>query len=1125
MKGLMMPRFVASLALAYCLFITGAASQVLPPLPPVATAATNVGQTSFTANWDASTGATSYILAVATDSIFRLIVPGYNNLNVGNVLTQNVTGLTPSTTYYFRLRASNAGGPSGASNSIVVTTVVATPPAPVATPALNIGQTSFTASWDTSAGATSYLLDVSTDTSFISIVPGYGNLNVGNVQLQNVAGLAGGTKYYYRVRGSNAGGTSGNSNIISMTTVVATPLAPVATAGTNLTQTSFTTNWSASAGTTTYLLDVATDTNFTSILPADDNLNVGNVLKWNVAGLTAGTRYYYRVRGSNVGGTSGSSNMVSVTTVVATPPPPAATAASSIGQTSFTANWTASAGATSYLFDVATDTNFTAILPAYNNLNVGNLLTQNVAGLTAGTKYFYRVRGSNVGGTSGNSNMISVTTVVATAPPPVATAASNIGQTSFTANWNASIGATAYLFDVATDTNFTAILPAYNNLNVGNLLTQNVAGLTAGTKYFYRVRGSNAGGTSGNSNIISVTTVVATPPPPVATAASNFGQTSFTANWNTSVGATAYLFDVATDTNFTAILPADNNLNVGNVLTQSVSGLTPATKYFYRLRGSNVGGTSGNSNIISVTTVGVPPPAPVLTGPANGSAGQATALALIWNPSPGASSYVVQVSTTPSFSPAFISDSAVTVTTRPLSGLARNTIYYWRAAAKNQFGVGAFSSPAFSFSTVATTSVTGTVTFPVNPAQSDYRMVSMPGVTPGPVSDLAAGSGGLQKFDWRAFRVPDSGLLTELGPMDQMNIGEGVWLLRKNTLGIAKSPTLPPLQANGAFPIQIHNGWNVVANPFEVPVRWAAVRAQNGLLLSDVIQGFSGTYAVDTVMEPFKGYYFFNNNSGTTTLAIPYPLPSTLPPVAYAVPEIAWFLQVVFESADNVDADCHLGVSPAVATGADSLEIRKPPLAFAGGEVYFSRPDPDGKSSPFSTDYRSGANGSEEWDIEVSHPKGCNGVLRFDGVDEIPKKYRVILVSPDGGWPIDLRSQREYRLQTPMTHLTVRVLVGLDSDIERKLTELLPDSYSLGQNYPNPFNPVTTIRYGLPQRSMVNLTLFNALGQQVRQLVSGEQEAGFHDVKFDGSGLASGVYFYRVRAGSFVESRKLILLK
>jgi phosphodiesterase/alkaline phosphatase D-like protein len=1029
MRGLMMPRLVASLALANCLFITGAASQVLPPPAPLATAATNVGQTSFTANWNASTGATAYLLEVATDSIFRLIVPGYSNLNVGNVLTQNVTGLAAATTYFYRLKASNAGGTSANSNTISVTTVVATPPAPVATVASNIGQTSFTANWNASTGATTYLLDVATDTNFISIVPGYGNLNVGDIQTRNVAGLTGGTKYFYRVRAGNAGGTSGNSNLISVTTVVATPPAPVATTGTNVTQ------------------------------------------------------------------------------------------------TSFTANWNASAGAATYLFDVATDTNFTSILPAYSNLNVGNVLTQDVTGLTAGTKYFCRVRGSNVGGTSGNSNIVSVTTVVATPPAPVATAASNIGQTLFTANWNTSVGATTYFVDVATDTNFASILPAYNNLNVGNVLTQNVTGLTAGTKYYYRLRGSNAGGTSGNSSIVSVTTVVATPPAPVATTGTNVTQTSFTANWNASVGASAYFFDVATDTNFTAILLAYNNLNVGNVLTRNVTGLTAGTKYYYRVRGSNVGGTSGNSNIVSVTTVGVPPSAPVLTGPPNGSTGQPTALALTWNPSPGASSYVVHVSTTPTFIPAFISDSAVAVTTRPLSGLARNTIYYWRVAGKNQSGVGAFSSPVFSFSTVATTSVTGTVAFPVSPVQSDYRMVSMPGVTPGPVSDLTSGSGGVQKFDWRAFRVPDSGLLTELGPLDQLNVGEGVWLIRKNTLSITKSSTMPPLQTNGAFPIQIHNGWNVLANPFDVAVPWATVRAQNGLLLSDVIQGWSGSYAVDSVMEPFKGYYFFNNSPGTTTLAIPYPLPSTQQRVAYTVPEITWSLQVAFETGDNIDADCHLGVSPAAAPGLDSLEIRKPPLTFAGGEVYFSRPDPDGKSSRFSTDYRPELNGGEEWDIRISHPKGCNGILRFDGVDEIPTKYKVILMAPDDGWPIDLRSQREYRLQTPMTSLTVRILVGLDSDIERKLTDLLPGSYSLGQNYPNPFNPVTTIRYGLPRGSMVNLTIFNALGQRVKQLVSEVQGAGFHDVKFDGSGLASGVYFYRMRAGSFAETKRFLLLR
>jgi phosphodiesterase/alkaline phosphatase D-like protein len=1125
MKGLMMPRLVAVLALAYCLFIAGASSQVLPPPAPVATVPTNVGQTSFTANWNASPGATAYLLEVATDSIFRLIVPGYNNLNVGNVLTQNVTGLAASTTYFYRLRASNAGGPSGTSNIVSLTTVVATPPPPLATAGTNVTQTSFTAHWNAAAGATTYLFDVATDTGFISIVPGYGNLNAGNVQTWNVAGLSGGTKYFFRVRGSNVGGTSGNSNIISVTTVVATPPPPVATAGTNVTQTSFTANWNVSAGATSYLLDVATDTNFTAILAAYSNLNVGNVLTQNVTGLAASTTYFYRLRASNAGGPSGTSNIVSLTTVVATPPSPVATPASNIGQTSFTANWNASAGATAYVLDVATDTNFTAILAAYSNLNVGNVLTQNVTGLVAATAYFYRLRARNAGGTSGSSNIVSLTTVVATPPSPVATPASNIGQTSFTANWNASAGATAYVLDVATDTNFTAILSAYSNLNVGNVLTQNVTGLVTATTYFYRSRARNAGGTSGTSNRISVTTVVATPPPPVATAGTNVTQTSFTADWNASAGATSYLLDVATDTNFTAILPAFNILNVGNVLAQNVAGLTAGTKYYYRVRGRNAGGTSGNSNIISATTVGVPPPAPVLAGPANGSTGQPTALTLLWNSSAGASSYVVQVSTAPSFNPAFISDSAVAVTTRPLSGLARNTTYYWRVAGKNQFGVGAFSSPVFLFSTVATTSVTGTVTFPVNPAQSDYRMVSMPGATPGPVSDLTAGSGGTQKFDWRAFRVPDSGLLTELDPVDQMKVGEGVWLIRKNTLSITKSPTMPPLQANGAFPIQIHAGWNIIANPFEVPVRWAAVRAQNGLLFSDVIQGWSGSYAADTVLEPFKGYYFFNNGSGTTTLAIPYPLPSTLQQAAYAVPEIEWSLHVAFETADNIDADCHLGVSAAAAPGIDSLEIRKPPLVFAGGEVYFSRPAADGKYSRFSTDYRPGLSGSEEWDIEISHPKGCNGILRLDGVDGIPTKYRVILVSPDNGWPIDLRSQKEYRLQTPMTSLTVRVLVGLDSDIERTLAELLPVSYSLAQNYPNPFNPATTIRYGLPQRSMVNLTIFNALGQQVRQLLSEEQAAGYHDVKFEGSGLASGVYFYRIRAGSFVETKKFLLIR
>jgi hypothetical protein len=89
----------------------------------------------------------------------------------------------------------------------------------------------------------------------------------------------------------------------------------------------------------------------------------------------------------------------------------------------------------------------------------------------------------------------------------------------------------------------------------------------------------------------------------------------------------------------------------------------------------------------------------------------------------------------------------------------------------------------------------------------------------------------------------------------------------------------------------------------------------------------------------------------------------------------------------------------------------------------------------------------------------------------------------------------------------------------------LPGRTELLANFPNPFNLSTTIRYGLPQKSPVTLAIYNILGQQVAVLVNGEQEAGYYDVKFDGTNSASGLYFYRLIAGDFVQTRKLLLVK
>ena len=89
----------------------------------------------------------------------------------------------------------------------------------------------------------------------------------------------------------------------------------------------------------------------------------------------------------------------------------------------------------------------------------------------------------------------------------------------------------------------------------------------------------------------------------------------------------------------------------------------------------------------------------------------------------------------------------------------------------------------------------------------------------------------------------------------------------------------------------------------------------------------------------------------------------------------------------------------------------------------------------------------------------------------------------------------------------------------------MPTSYSLSQNYPNPFNPSTTINFSVPKSSIVTIKIYDILGSEVKTLVSEEKAAGNYNVQFDDSGLPSGVYFYRMQAGSFAETKKLILMK
>jgi hypothetical protein len=112
----------------------------------------------------------------------------------------------------------------------------------------------------------------------------------------------------------------------------------------------------------------------------------------------------------------------------------------------------------------------------------------------------------------------------------------------------------------------------------------------------------------------------------------------------------------------------------------------------------------------------------------------------------------------------------------------------------------------------------------------------------------------------------------------------------------------------------------------------------------------------------------------------------------------------------------------------------------------------------------------------------------------------------------------EVSSDTLMVNVTRGAVTGTED-------EGLPLEFALSQNYPNPFNPSTTIRYALPEPAEVELTVYDVLGRTIRELASGTQPAGTYEVTFDATGLPSGVYFYRLQAGDYVETKRMVVAK
>ncbi|MCL4400060.1 T9SS type A sorting domain-containing protein [Patescibacteria group bacterium] len=156
---------------------------------------------------------------------------------------------------------------------------------------------------------------------------------------------------------------------------------------------------------------------------------------------------------------------------------------------------------------------------------------------------------------------------------------------------------------------------------------------------------------------------------------------------------------------------------------------------------------------------------------------------------------------------------------------------------------------------------------------------------------------------------------------------------------------------------------------------------------------------------------------------------------------------------------------------------------------------------------------------------GIMGEGGFYFSDDSGNTWQEINLNEVGPYPVSVNCLYPYGKD--------RILVGTDGGVyivQSTITAVSPtpsivSTFHLSQNYPNPFNPTTTIQFSVQKRSLVVLKVYNILGQEVKTLVQGEISPGSHEIMFDGSSLPSGTYIYRLSAGNYTETKKMMLLK
>jgi hypothetical protein len=348
----------------------------------------------------------------------------------------------------------------------------------------------------------------------------------------------------------------------------------------------------------------------------------------------------------------------------------------------------------------------------------------------------------------------------------------------------------------------------------------------------------------------------------------------------------------------------------------------------------------------------------------------------------------------------------------------------------------------------------------------------------------------------------------------------------------------------------IDSGWNMIATPYPYSVHFDSidillpdstfhevtdtVRANRiGTGGANLRERTATGYGAPSppILKPWRGYFLKNNLNQQVVLLFPKQddgFPSTAPPHPPAIAAgLDWKIDITAKSGDWLTPPTTLGASKGARREYDRLDWELPPPLAGDLRVSFPRGKDFGVPGDYLTDIRPPLAESETWDFAVQPGENRAIELNFEGLNEVPADYDLILTDVEGRSKQNLRIEPVYRfIASVERHFALAVMPKNPGGA----AALMPTTYELYQNLPNPFNPQTLIKYDLPEAADVKLDVFNILGQKIATLVNTYQAAGPKSVVWDGTDaggakVASGVYFYKINAGSYSATKKMMFIK